>query len=126
MFLGTSGWNHPDLIKVAGRYINGKGIFIDGFFKDSKRQEIQKFVSKFRTTFGDEPNILSAQAYDCAKIFLDIARKNVKNRLEFFNKLRGLEKYLGVSGTTTLKENGDAEKKLFTLKIKGNKVIEER
>ncbi len=123
-FLGTNGWNHADLIKVAGRYIKGKGIFSDGFFKESKKQEVQHFVSKFRTTFGDEPNILSAQAYDSAQIFLDIARTTVKNRLDFFSKLKAVEEFLGASGTTTLTANGDSEKRLFTLKIKGNKIVE--
>ncbi len=123
-FLGTNGWNHQDLIKVAGRYIKGKGIFSDGFFKESKKEEVRQFVSRFRTTFGDEPNILSAQAYDSAQIFLDIAQKNVKNRLEFFSKLKAVEEFLGASGTTTLTENGDAEKKLFTLKIEGDKIVE--
>jgi branched-chain amino acid transport system substrate-binding protein len=123
-FLGTNGWNHADLIKVAGRYIKGKGIFSDGFFKESKKQEVQQFVSRFKTTFGDEPNILSAQAYDSAQIFLNIAQANVKNRLEFFKRLKNVEEFLGASGTTTLTENGDAEKKLFALKIKGKKIVE--
>ncbi len=123
-FLGTNGWNHADLIKVAGRYIKGKGIFSDGFFKESKKEEVQQFVSRFKTTFGDEPNILSAQAYDSAQIFLSIAQTNVKNRLEFFKRLKTIEEFLGASGTTTLTENGDAEKKLFALKIKGKKIVE--
>lgn len=123
-FLGTNGWNHADLIKVAGRYIKNKGIISDGFYKESKKAEVKEFVSKFQTTFGDEPNILSAQAYDSAQIFLNIAQADVKNRLEFFNRLKNVEGFLGASGTTTFTENGDAEKKLFTLKIQGNKIVE--
>jgi len=124
-FLGTNGWNHADLIKVAGRYIKGKGVFSDGFYKESKKPEVQQFVTKFQTTFGDEPNMLSAQAYDSAKIFLNIAQTNVKNRLEFFTRLKKVERFFGASGTTTFTENGDAEKKMFTLKIQGNKIVEE-
>ncbi len=123
-FLGGNGWNHADLIKVAGKYMQGKSIFADGFFKESKKTAVREFISRFEATFGDSPNILSAQAYDSASIFLEIVRSKVNNRLDFYSKLRKTDDFPGVSGMTTFVSNGDSEKKLFVLKIKGKKIVE--
>ncbi|GJL79869.1 MAG: hypothetical protein NPINA01_28580 [Nitrospinaceae bacterium] len=120
--LGGSGWNSPELVKIAGNYIK-KGIFVDGFFIDSNRQEVQEFVAAFKSNFGKDPTLYSAQAYDSANIMIDsILQKGADNRIKVKEHLDTLENYPGVSGKTTLLPTGDSEKELFTLRIKNRKV----
>jgi ABC-type branched-subunit amino acid transport system substrate-binding protein len=119
--LGGSGWNSPKLIESAGSYIKD-GLFVAGFFVDSSRPEVKKFVAAFKSTFGKEPTLHSAQAYDGATIMIQSILKGASNRIEVKKDLDTLQDYPGVSGKTTLLSGGDSEKELFTLRIKNRAV----
>jgi ABC-type branched-subunit amino acid transport system substrate-binding protein/TolA-binding protein len=119
--LGGSGWNSPKLIESAGSYIRD-GLFVDGFFKDSSRPEVKKFVAAFKSTFGKEPTLHSAQAYDGANIMIESVLNGADNRIAVKEHLSALQNYPGVSGKTTLLPGGDSDKELFTLRIKNRKV----
>ena len=122
--LGTSGWNHPELLKSAGKFLNNRGIFVDGFFKDSMDERVQDFVHNFKSTFGEEPSIYSAQAYDTARIFLDMIARGVVNRLEMQSSLFMVKNFPGVSGESIILSSGETKKKLFALKIRRNKIVQ--
>ncbi|MCH8157445.1 MAG: penicillin-binding protein activator, partial [Nitrospinae bacterium] len=104
--LGTSGWNSPELIKIAGNYIR-KGYFVDGFYVDSKRPEVNRFVTQFKSTFAEEPNILSAQSYDAARMFLKVIESGAQNRIQVREQLLRIRGFQGVSGRTTILPNGE-------------------
>jgi ABC-type branched-subunit amino acid transport system substrate-binding protein len=101
-----------------------KGYFVDGFFLESKRPEVVKFVREYKNTFGEDPTLLSAQAYDAAKMFLKTIHSGAKNRLQVKKGLLQISSFHGVSGETTILPTGEAEKKLFTMKIVKKKVVE--
>jgi ABC-type branched-subunit amino acid transport system substrate-binding protein len=119
--LGGSGWNSPKLIESAGNYIRD-GLFVDGFFIDSSRPEVKKFVDAFKSTFGKDPTLYSAQAYDSANIMIQSILKGANNRIEIKKHLDALQDYPGVSGKTSILPGGDSEKELFTLRIKNRTV----
>jgi ABC-type branched-subunit amino acid transport system substrate-binding protein len=121
ILLGANGWNSPKLVKNAGKYIK-EGFFVDGFFANSNRLGVQKFVEAFQTTFGKEPTLHAAQAYDSANIIIQGILEGADNRIKLKKRLNGVKNYPGISGTTTLLPTGDSEKKLFTLRIKNRKV----
>ena len=121
ILLGANGWNSPKLVENAGKYIN-EAFFVDGFYTDSSRLGVQKFVEAFKTTFGKEPTLHSAQAYDSANIMIQGILEGADNRKKVQERLTGVENYPGISGTTTLLPTGDSEKRLFTLRIKNRKV----
>jgi len=121
VLLGANGWNSPKLVENAGKYIR-EGFFVDGFFTDSLRLGVQKFVEAFKATFGKEPTLHSAQAYDSANIMIQGILEGADNRIKVKERLEGVKNYPGISGTTTLLPTGDSEKRLFTLRIKNRKV----
>ena len=121
--LGTNGWNFPDLVETAGKHLRNKGIFVDGFFVHSPEKRVKEFVKKFKANFGEEPTILSAQAFDAAKIILQLVGDEAKTRTKIKNQLQLVENFPGVSGKTTILSSGDSEKTLFPLKIKGKKIV---
>lgn len=123
--LGTSGWNSSQLIKMAKEYVQG-AIFVDGFFKDSPYPFVQSFINKYKSTFGEEPNALEAQAFDSTNIIIDLINQGINSRDELKESLYGVKDYPGVSGATSFNEIGDSEKILFTLKIKGINIIQLR
>jgi ABC-type branched-subunit amino acid transport system substrate-binding protein len=122
--LGARGWNSPELVKIAGNYIR-KGYFVDGFYVNSKRPEVNQFVTQFKTAFGEEPNILSAQSYDAARMFIQIIRSGAQNRLQVRDHLFSIREFQGVSGRTTILPTGEANKNLFILKINKKQMMED-
>ncbi len=122
--LGAGGWNSPELVKIAGNYIR-EGYFVDGFYVNSKRPEVNQFVTQFKTTFAEEPNILSAQSYDAARMFIQIVRSGAQNRLQMRDRLFSIRGFQGVSGRTTIQPTGEADKNLFILKINKKKIVED-
>jgi len=121
--LGTSGWNSPELTKMTGKHMR-KGYFIDGFFAQSKRPEVVQFVREYKNTFKDEPTILSAQAYDATKMLIKTIHSGAKNRIQVKKRLLQIRGFQGVSGKTTILPTGEAEKKLFAMKIVKKKIVE--
>jgi len=121
--LGARGWNSPELIKIAGNYLQS-GHFVDGFFAGSRQKDVQSFVKRFKTTFGGDPSIYSAQAYDSAGIYIQIIGEGASNRLEVRERLKEITDYPGVSGKTSILSTGDSEKDMFILQVIRKKIIE--
>ncbi len=122
--LGAGGWNSPELVRIAGNYIR-EGYFVDGFYVNSKRPEVNQFVTQFKTTFAEEPNILSAQSYDVARMFVQVIRLGAQNRLQVRDHLFSIREFQGVSGQTTILPTGEADKNLFILRINKRKMVED-
>jgi ABC-type branched-subunit amino acid transport system substrate-binding protein len=121
--LGARGWNSPELVKIAGNYLQS-GHFVDGFFAGSGQKNVQGFVNRFKTTFGGDPSIYSAQSYDSAGIYIHIIGEGASNRLTVRERLKEITDYPGVSGKTSILSTGDSTKDLFTLQVKRKKIIE--
>jgi ABC-type branched-subunit amino acid transport system substrate-binding protein len=121
--LGTGGWNSPELTKMTGKYMK-KGYFVDGFYSQSKRIEVIKFIKEYKNTFSESPTILSAQSYDVAKMYIQSIRSGAKNRIQVKDALFKIRNFMGASGETAILPTGEADKKLFTMKIVKNKIVE--
>ena len=121
--LGGNGWNSPNLIKVGGRYINGS-IFVDGFFVKSHHTLTRRFVKDFRGIFRSNPDIFSAQAYDAARLIINIFRNGARTREDIKDALLMVKDYPGVSGKTTILPSGDSEKSLYILTVRNKKIVQ--
>jgi ABC-type branched-subunit amino acid transport system substrate-binding protein len=108
---------------MTGKYLK-KGYFIDGFYAQSKIPEVVKFVKKYKNNFKDKPTILSAQAYDAAKMLISTIQSGAKNRIQVKKLLLQIRNFQGVSGETTFLPTGESEKKLFAMKIVKKKIVE--
>ena len=122
--LGINGWNSPDLIVKAGRFLKD-AVFVDTFYPQSKKPEVQRFMDLYRQVYQEEPTILSAQGFDLATLLLQIINDpEVGNRDDLRRKLDDLNNYLGVTGTTGFDLYGEAIKQLYLLQIKRGKIVE--
>ncbi len=120
--LGINGWNSPDLVRRAGKYVE-KAVFVDGFFRYSPYPFVKEFVDLYYQTYGEEPSILEAQAYDTALILLSLlAREEIGSREELRLALSRLQNYPGVTGATSFNLQGEAEKVLFLLQVKNGNI----
>ena len=122
--LGINGWNSPELINKAGRFLK-KAVFVDAFYPESKKPEVQRFMELYRQSYKEDPTILGAQAFDIATLLLQIIDDpEVANRDDLRRKLAELNNYRGITGTTGFDLYGEAIKQLYLLQIKRGQIVE--
>ena len=122
--LGTNLWHSDSLIKIAHQYVQG-AVMPDGFFAASPSPRVQKFVKDFEETYQEAPDFIEAIVYDTAMILFNVvSREQIRYRSEIRDELLNLDGFPGVTGLTRFDENGDAQKKLYLLRIKGRKFAE--
>jgi len=122
--LGINGWNSPEIIVKADRFLKD-AVFVDTFYPNSKKPEVKRFIDLYRQAYKEEPTILSAQGFDMATLLLQIIDDpEVKNRDDLRRKLADLNHYPGVTGTTGFDPYGEAIKALYLLKVEHGQVVE--
>jgi len=122
--LGTNLWHSDSLIKIADQYVQG-AVMPDGFFADSESPRVKEFVKVFYDTYQVMPEFIEAVVYDSAMILFNaVSQPHVRYRSDIRDELLNMEGYPGVTGLTRFDENGDAQKKLHLLRVKGKKFVE--
>ncbi|MGD1986712.1 MAG: penicillin-binding protein activator [Desulfobacterales bacterium] len=122
--LGTNLWHSEVLIKMAPQYVQG-AIMPDGFFAGSSAPVVQEFVSAFEETYQEKPGFIEAVVYDSAMmLFSVLAQPDLRFKSDLKNKLISMEPFMGVTGPTHFDENGEAQKQLHLLRIKGREFVE--
>ncbi|MBW2027554.1 MAG: penicillin-binding protein activator [Deltaproteobacteria bacterium] len=122
-FLGTSLWQSPELIELAGDYLQGALIPV-GFYPhgdgDSSR-ELEQFISTYRASFESEPGILSATGYDTMRFLKEIINNNgpVKTRRELRRHISSYADFFGVTGWIAFDRYGEVVKDPLILTISG-------
>ncbi len=122
--LGTSLWNTPMLVQMAGPFLE-KALFVDGFFPQSSLPQVQDFVAQYGAQYGEEPDVWSAHAYDTTCILLELLiRYNVSSRVELRDNLGQIRNYPGVTGSTSFTNTGEGQKVPFILTVQDNRIVE--
>jgi ABC-type branched-subunit amino acid transport system substrate-binding protein len=122
--LGTNLWHCDSLIKMTQRYVQN-AIVPDVFFAESSSKQVADFVAIFEQTFKEKPEFIEAIAYDSAMIlFKIVSRPDIRYRSSIKSALINLNNFQGVTGLTSFDKNGEIKKRLYLLRIKGNKFIE--
>ena len=122
--LGTNLWHSDLLIEMAAKYVQG-AIMPDGFFTESAEPVVQDFVQIFEETYQEKPGFIEAVVYDSAMMVFDVLNQpDLRFKSELKNALLNLEVFSGITGPTYFGEDGDAQKQLYLLRIKGRRFVE--
>jgi branched-chain amino acid transport system substrate-binding protein len=123
---GTNLWHSDQLIEMAKNYVQN-AVLVDGFFKDSKSDAVRRFVETFRTTYGQDPGIIEAFAFDTARLLIDLViEPGITMRHELRNALLHTYYPEGITGPTAFDESGEPIKQLSLLKVEGSRFAEIR
>lgn len=120
--IGSNNWHTPDLTERADRHAEG-AVFVDGFFPESTDPAIKTVMDSYRSAYQEEPDILAAQAYDATMMVLSLLEAHKETPLEIRDSLLALKDYPGISGTITFPGIGEAQKKLFLIKVQDGKFV---
>lgn len=122
--LGTSGWDSPDLLDTDPERLQG-AIFVDGFFANSFRPEVNRFIEAFYMAYRREPDMMEALVFDAADLAVRLVIEKRGGTREAFRKsLMQVTGYQGATGKTSFSSSRDAEKELFVLTVKGGQIIQ--
>lgn len=122
--IGTNLWHSEALIKMATQYVQG-AIMPDGFFDESASPVVQDFVKVFEDTYEEKPGFIEAVVYDSAMMLFNVLiQPDLRFKSELKDGLLNLADFSGVTGPTYFDENGEAQKQLYLLKVKGRKFVE--
>jgi len=118
--IGSNNWHTPDLIERAGRHAEG-AVIVDGFYPENQEPAVKSVVEAYRSAYQDEPDILSAQAYDAASMVLSLLNVKKDTPAAIKDGLLNMKDFPGISGSTSFPGSGEAQKKLFIIRIEDGK-----
>jgi ABC-type branched-subunit amino acid transport system substrate-binding protein len=118
--IGSNNWHTPDLIERAGRHAEG-AVIVDGFYPESQDPAVKAVVDAYRSAYQDEPDNLSAQAYDAAAMVLSLLAAKKDTPAAIKEGLLNLRDFPGISGSTSFMGSGESQKKPFLIMIEDGK-----
>jgi ABC-type branched-subunit amino acid transport system substrate-binding protein len=121
--LGESGWNHPQLVKRAGTFVEG-AVFMDGFFAGASDPQVREFVQDYRAMFNATPDLMAAQSHDAMLMLLRVLKQQPQTRAEVREKLRNLKDLRAATGWMGVLPNGDIDKRLFALTVRRGQIVQ--
>ncbi|MDD5699208.1 MAG: ABC transporter substrate-binding protein [Victivallaceae bacterium] len=115
VFLGSDGWDHPELFKSCGPH--PEPCFLTSMFSpESGLPGVKEFVQAMTARTGSAPDADAAQGYDALRIAVE-ALKLSKSPTDIRSGLYQIKNYPGVTGNISINACGDAEKTIFIKKI---------
>lgn len=117
--IGSSWSKGEKLIEDGGKYVENM-IFLTSFNSNSKNKAYLDFVKNYKHKFKTQPSIFAAQAYEAAKIIVEVLKKdsNLKN---FKKNLFKIKEFEGLQGKISFDKYGDIKRDYFLMKIKNEK-----
>lgn len=109
-FLGTDGWDSPDLFKIAGAAAAGHYVS-SHFASDDTDPRVQEFVREYKARNKDNPGAMAALGYD-AGFFMRAAVKKAgtNDPVKIRDAISTMKNFDGITGTITLDKNRNAVK----------------
>jgi len=122
-FLGTSLWQSPELIDLAGDYLQG-AVFPSGFFDGVDGEAVETFVHRYRENFESEPGILAATGYDTITLLKHILSQNaIASRQDLHKALMTDNGFYGVTGKLSFDQEREVEKEPLLLTVRGSRLV---
>ncbi|MFP4087462.1 MAG: penicillin-binding protein activator [Desulfobacteraceae bacterium] len=117
--LGTSPWQSPELIKMAGEHVQ-EAIFTSGFFEGSESADVRDFSSRYRDYFDAEPDTLAAAAYDTIRLLGEVLQQGaIRTRKDFKAALLAHGHFQGFTGRVYFGPEGEAHQTPILLTVSG-------
>lgn len=114
--LGADGFYSPVLVEIGQDAVEG-AIFTAGFFSADPNPVVQSFVTRYTEQFGEEPDMFAAQAYDAARIVIEAMKNKGTDREAIREGLAETKDFPGITGVTSIDEEGDTIKDVLILQV---------
>ena len=123
LLMGTSLWQSPQLIEMAGDYVQG-AIFSSGFFEGLGDPLVNVFSQEYRSNFDASPGILAATGYDTMRLLKKVmAEEGIRTRKGFQKALLEYQDFEGITGKIFFDPQGEIQKEPLLLTISGKRMV---
>jgi ABC-type branched-subunit amino acid transport system substrate-binding protein len=116
--LGSSDWLDEELLRVAWRHVRG-ALISSPFHPSSDLPFVEDFVEGYRQTFGAEPEVYAAEAWDATNLVLVQLAAGRLDRAGVRAGLLETRAYPGATGVLTMQPDGNARRRPFLLRVSG-------
>jgi ABC-type branched-subunit amino acid transport system substrate-binding protein/predicted negative regulator of RcsB-dependent stress response len=121
--LGTDAWNHPELVSIGRRHVEG-ALFTASFYPNSSVDYVSDFADRYEATYGSPADDLSAHAYDAVNLILVQLARGARSRSEVRDRILDIGAFPGVSGVLSMNADGNARKRPFLLGVQRGRIVE--
>ena len=115
VFLGSDGWDQPELFKYSGPHPQ-PCFFTSMFSAESNLPGVKEFVRSIKARTGSIPNVDTAQAYDALRIAVKALQLS-RMPGDIRSGLYQIQDFPGVTGTLSINAQGDAVKVIFIKQV---------
>ncbi len=109
-FYSTVNFLDPQSLSTGGDAVEGVIFSSPVFDANSHEPQIKAFVKKYQTAFSESPDVWAAHGYDAMLLLVEAMRSHGTTPENIKSGLYAISEFPGVSGTTTIDENGDVIK----------------
>ncbi len=120
--LGADGLCNADYLNIGGEAVEGT-YATSGFYPDDPTPAVQSFVSTYKEKYGEAPDMFAAQGYDAALIVINAIKTKGVTSEEIREGLAATLDFPGITGKTSIDEEGDTIKDVLILKVEGGKFV---
>ena len=121
-FIGINTWNTNLFLKRVGNYAES-AVFPDAFYPEDPRPLVRQFVSTYKDLYGEDPDVIAAQAYDAGNLITQAMKNAPSTRSAMRNAIEDLRVVDGVSGVIHTTGQGGIYKDLYIFMIQNGKAI---
>lgn len=122
-FLSCVGFDNPKSLELAGEAAEGVIFARPAYDPESKAEPVASFVQSFKSRYGLVPGTYAAHAYDAMRIVAEAIRKGGYQSEGIKKALYAIRNFPGVTGETSIDENGDVSKPSQIMKVEGGKFV---
>ncbi len=119
--LGTNLWNNPNFVSRGQKFVEN-AIIVDGLYTGDKSFQASQFVREFKETFGEEPGMIEAQAYDSGLLLRQMIGSGAGSRVELQEKLAGVRAFPGAFGPLDMSAARELQRPISVLTVKSAKL----
>lgn len=113
-YLASAGAENPQLFEIAGRKCAEGLLFTTPAFDvTSEAPSIQRFVTEYKTSFGEDPEFIAANSYDAINLLTEVVLKVGDSPEKIKEALYNVGVFEGMGGSFSFDENGEVIKDVF-------------
>jgi branched-chain amino acid transport system substrate-binding protein len=117
---GGDGWDSPDMVSVAGAEALNNTYFTNHYSVEDPDPAIQSFVEAYKAKYNKLPDSFAALGYDAARLLADaIERAGEADPVKVKEALEATKDFPGITGNTSIDEEGDTIKDVLILRVEG-------
>ena len=117
--IGGDTWEAPEFISTGGEAVENAAFSSHFTVESPVNDTSKKFMEDYRKAYNKEANAFAALGYDAYMVIIDcIEKAGSADSMAIRDQLANVENFVGVTGTITLDENGDATKDAIINQVK--------